>query len=207
MTRISTLGAILAITAIGPTAAIGQDPDPVEGEPTGRQTEVSIATQGSTVSEYVRALKEMAPGMNVVVTDVAGKVNLPTIQLDKIPAESALYCLMQITEGEIIIDDDEYGADIMYVRRDRGFDVNTTVHVLNVEKLLTQKDEKQLLTAIEIGLELLSGKSSQVQLKLHSESRLLFAKGTQQETKLIDNIVSEMQKSVWVPTRNESSSK
>ena len=94
-----------------------------------------------------------------------------------------------------MIESDNYGSDIIYVKLNSSLGNDTIVNVMNIESLLSSKDEADVLSAIEIGLEMLNGDESNVQLKLHQESRLLFAKGTSREIELIEGIVNELNKS------------
>lgn len=158
---------------------------------------------GITVGEYIDNLRGKTPGLNIITSESANSFRLPKIQLQKVAAESALFCLEQLSNRKILIEQDEIGESIVYIKLNDQYRSDIVVHVMNIEHLLSHKSEKQLLSAIEIGLEMMNGNSTDVQLKLHSESKLLFAKGEHREVNLIENIIDEMRKSVrQLPSKN-----
>jgi hypothetical protein len=174
--------------------ANAQDPD-AEAPSVLRQIVSVDSASGQTVAEYINSLKKSAKGLNIVVGKSVSTTQLPEIKLVEVPVEAAISCLEQLSEEKIIIEGDNFGGDIVYVKLNSRFGNNIIVNVMNIESLLSTKDEADILSAIEIGLEMLNGDESNVQLKLHKESKLLFAKGTSREIKLIDGIVSELNKS------------
>ena len=172
--------------SLGPTAC----PADEEHEFASEQI-VSLQFSGGSVAEYVAELRTEAPAFNVVVTNDAANLPLPAIELQNVSALAAFNCIELAGTGELVVEG-EMDEEIFFVRR--NVSTRPRVAVSNVQRLLQDRGEEDLLSAIEIGLRMFQGTEVRpdVELKLHRETGLLFSKGTDEEIELIEEIVRAM---------------
>ncbi len=185
VTRSLLLATALLASLLVDTATAQESAQQVEQNPFDKPVSVEFA--GGSVAQYVDVIRQAAPGINIVITGSAADYAVPEIQLKQVPAIVALECLNRATSEQIFV---EYPDYIAYVQNQ---DQSTTnVRVINVKQLLNAIDKADLLTAIEVGLEMQDKPSLKVDLKLHEETGLLFVKGLENQTSLIEEIVNQM---------------
>jgi hypothetical protein len=111
--------------------ANAQDPD-AEAPSVMRQIVSVDSASGQTVAEYINSLKKSAKGLNIVVGKSVSTTQLPEIKLVEVPVEAAIFCLEQLSEDKIIIEGDNFGGDIVYVKLNSRFGTDIIVNVMNI---------------------------------------------------------------------------
>ncbi len=149
---------------------------------------ISVEFAGGTVDEYVGMVRKAAAGTNIVITGMAGDFILPDIQLNKVPVDSALDCIVRASRDQLSM---YYSDHVVFVEDDRQ-PPTTGVTVINVKQLLASVDKADVLTAIEVGMEMQGEQPVKIELKLHEETGLLFVKGLHSQTHLVTEIVNQM---------------
>lgn len=164
--------------------------------------EVTINFPGGTIKEYVTLLRDLAfidrrgnaQNLNVVVTRSASEFALPSIEV-----VTDLDGALGVIEGcstrsaDVLLEEDNSGSvTLIKVHRQEP----TEVSVINVKRLISVVKRESLLSAIEIGLEMHDA-GSDVTIKLHEETGLLFFKGPDSALTLIRSITQEMQQDLW----------
>ncbi len=155
-----------------------------------------IDFKGGSITEYVNLLRdkpnfgnEGPEDLSIVVTESAKDFRLPEIRV-----KTNMTGALGIMEGcstdnqQVVLEMDPSG-NVQMVRVESS--EPTIVTVVNAKQLLSTIDRKELLDAIEMGLEM-QGTISRVELKLHEGTGLLFAKGTKSGTGLVHELVNEL---------------
>ena len=199
---------VLLILLTQVTDISAQDQSPQEQQQQNRQQRrpsravVSIDFAGGTVQQYIVQLKSNAiasnhnVNVNVILDESVKDVVLPGISFTDVPLDAAIQVLEEIGERGSL-------ARVGVSRQDSIFVINAEVRVaprprqkrttvISVSNILETKKTEDLLSAIEIGMNLIDGGQSEVNLKLHSETGLLFAKGSMEQLNIISEIVDQL---------------
>lgn len=158
-----------------------------------------IEFPGGTVAEYVQQLRNPAaeahyPHLNIVLSDIPPAFRLPEIMVFT-DLDGMLGCLAACStdEYQVEVDTDETGTvtviRVVDIGSERQAPDQTTV--LNVKKLLSQIPQEDFVAAINLGLDF-SGTDDGVQIKLHNETGLLFARGRPEGLALVREIVEQL---------------
>lgn len=182
--------ALVAISVLG-NSSLGQV-DETEIDKSGFE----INFNGGTITEYVDLLRdkpneynEGKPGLSIVVTESAKEFRLPEIRVTTNMTGALGIMEGCSTENQNVVIESDPSGNVQMVRVESS--EPTIVTVVNAQELLSMIDRKDLLDAIEMGLEM-QGTISRVELKLHEATGLLFAKGTKSGTALVHELVNEL---------------
>jgi len=205
---------------LGPTLALsapqGETKSPEEAE--SDENIVSIDFPGGSVAEYIAALKSRNPSINVVIDTDAGKVGLPPVSLKEASVATAVGLIAQAASqrdslhitvaqppskrapqpsrrgGRPGHGPDEVGNEVYLVKMLRRHNLETRVYSLKdvtdeggVEKVLAAVDEA-------LGLDASAAKTKST-VKYNAGTSLLFVHGTQGDTAIVEQLLSEM----WKP--------
>ncbi len=152
---------------------------------------------GGTVGEYIDAIREAAPGANILppITDVGG-ITIPPVKLDGVDVGAAL----ELLDGDFPLDkrtvlkldvDEDHTDDNRSVFRITAS--KDTIRVWNVIDLLSEKIKAEdVLTSVETAVELLADDYAEVQVKFHEATGLLIARGTPRQVETIDGVLGEL---------------
>ena len=150
---------------------------------------------GGAVSSYVELIKQLAgnrASLNIIVKASAKNVNLPSIQLKQVTIGTAFEA-MTAASSEVTTElsggDDEESYLIVQCADDGE---GPQVLVLNIKDALATHPRDELSKTIESGLEFLDGED--IQIQLHEETGLMFAKGSPRALNLVREIIIEMSK-------------
>ena len=150
---------------------------------------------GGTIAQYVALLKDATDGktdLNIVVTDSAENYRLPEIQV-RTNLEGAIGVIEGCSTRTSLVEvDTDVSGNIYIVRVEYEEPMQLTVS--SVADLLERIEEQSLLSAVEIGLEM-QGSGSNVTMKLHHETGLLFVKGPESSVELVHQVISELESS------------
>ncbi len=154
-----------------------------------------IQFDGGSVADYIRTIRDLSgslASLNIIVKDEASRITLPSIELRKVSIGTALEAMSTATSGRVIVEQSGggNGDSFMLIGRDYGAEQPGEMLVLNVRGILQSLPKEQLEAVFSVGLKMLD--SEELQLQLHEESGLLFAKGTPQALRMIQNSVEEL---------------
>ncbi len=157
----------------------------------------TINFSGGKLSEYIDLVREkklpafnsegeMQP-MNIFITEDARNVRMPSVEMTT-TFDGFLGILSTISNErqKIIVDSTNDVTRISVDNRNL-----TRVQVINAKQLLEKMDKEDLLSAIEIGMQM-QGNEGAIELKLHEQTGLLFVKGPHENTELVGQIVAEL---------------
>ena len=120
-------------------------------------------------------------------------VTVPEIEFRNVNILGALQILPQIRmkSSELTVDFENKVFFVnlkSFVRQNPR--VETTVFSIGTD--VSEEQTANLLSAIEIGIEMIGDNSELLNMKLHGETGLLFAKGTPEQLQIIDNIINRL---------------
>lgn len=178
--------------------------------------QITVDFKGGTVAQYVELLKKSGKAVNIVASERASKQQLSALSLNQVNIGVAVYSIQaaaasgagqwkidQITPpmggyppGMLQPGGEAYSVDFFPFGR-RGEDLvvesYSLVRIIKSEGHAEGMDAKVVLTAIETGLKLQNeGAEQPPDLKFHSDSGLLFVRGTNSDVRLVGSIVSRL---------------
>ncbi len=157
---------------------------------------------GGSLVEYINLIRDLEipridfdgrrQPANIFIADSARNLQVPPVQVTT-NMQGALGILEMLSNGsngfqQILVNLDP--SETITVISVDGV-VPLTVEVINSRQLLNHMKKESLLSAIEIGLQML-GDSGGIELKLHEETGLLFVKGVEQKTELVRRIIEQL---------------
>lgn len=154
---------------------------------------VSVDFPGGTIADYVDAIKKEADTLNLIVTESAKDLTLPKIALKNVPTHVAIKCIEQCFDSNKTIV--RVSGEIEGVQFIQAEVISTNqVEVINIRHLISGKrDEKEnFLAAVETGLQMQNEAGTNLKIKFHEETGLLFLAGDRTEIDLVQQIVSEL---------------
>ncbi|MEL7496182.1 MAG: hypothetical protein AAFN77_01140 [Planctomycetota bacterium] len=148
-------------------------------------------------------IKRVETTLNVVVTESAKNFMLPEIQVTT-NTQGVLNLLDALggPDHQIMIQEMTQDNDDVIFVVDIDTQLESEVAVINAKQLLETIEETDMLSAIEIGFQMQGRGGSQVELKLHKETGLLFVRGTYIQTQLVNNVIRELHASRGLQTPN-----
>lgn len=159
----------------------------------------TINFPGGKLSEYIDLVREKKlpavnsegemQSMNIFITEDARNVRMPSVEMTTtIDGFLGILSTISNERQKIIVD---FANDVTKISVDnRNL---TRVQVINGKQLLEKMAKEDLLSAIEIGMQM-QGNVDAIELKLHEQTGLLFVKGTQDNNQLVSQIVAELNK-------------
>ena len=154
--------------------------------------EVDIEINGVTVDTFLEVLQGLSPiHLNIVALEDAKDVVLPSMKLSGVSAMAAINALSVATDELIQFDVDPSGQ-IGFISRKKEFRPNSRVTVVNLSHVLNAHSNESFLSAVEIGMEMMGRENSSIQMKLHEPTKTLFLKGTSDEIRLVEEVVTQM---------------
>jgi len=164
---------------------------------------VSIDFPEMSLEEFLHHLQDRLPSpINLIIRKGAHQIKVPRMRLKDVSLTSVFNAIFIATEYEVVFEMGDH-EEIGHIGRNENFEASRTVTVLNVSQILDGQDQTSLLSAIEIGLQMMGSSKSNVELKIHEETQLLFVKAKKDVTNVIIKIVTELG---GVATRRESRS-
>ncbi len=153
---------------------------------------VSVSTPETSVAEFVAILQDQSPiHLNIIVLDDAKDIRIPPVKLKNVTAGAVINSITVATDDLLTFEYDESGQ-IAYVGRSKEFVPNNRVSVVNLSSVLAIHSNASFLSAVEIGMEMMGNKNSNVQMKLHEQTQTLFLRGSDEEIYLIEQIVNQL---------------
>ena len=193
---------LLVFAVVGLICSDGvQSQDAQEPEDASEQM-YKIDFPGGSLVEYIELIREIGipridfegrrQPANIFIADSARNLQVPPVQVTT-NMQGALGILEMLSNGsngfqDILVDLDP--SETITVISVDGV-VPLTVEVINSKQLLNHMKKESLLSAIEIGLQML-GDAGGIELKLHEETGLLFVKGVEQKTELVRRIIEQL---------------
>jgi hypothetical protein len=166
---------------------------------------VSLEVDNPPLREFVLAIQQQVPLLNVVVEEAVQEIPIPRVKLQRVSAEAALGSLAQLTGRRVAVNISE-NESFMVVRVDnesaREMELTEVLNVCDwmsggnhaVNPAWREQRLEQLMDAIKTGLELLESTPDQLKFSLHETTGLLFVRGQHREVELVQRIVSELQR-------------
>lgn len=210
--RLALFLSLVAGLSLGTTFQLGAQDSTVEsavpqnaGVPVQPPFYFDVNFQGGSVEAYISMLKDIAEknrggDVNVILDENVKDVVLPHISFNHVPLDAAIQVLERIRFDDARINISNTKS-IYVVSAQHSQNVpqrtatppkrNPETVVFSVREILSQTEEEDLLSAIEIGLNL-DGKESSALMKLHQETGLLFVKGSRDQLRLISDIVEQL---------------
>lgn len=166
---------------------------------------MDIDFPGGSLNDYVDYLNERVKndnkrlkGANIFLLDplleYERPLTVPEINFQEVTFATALQILERIDER---IEINTEGS-VFYIKvdnRDTRRRPNVMTTVLSVSSILKRHKKADLLSAIEIGIELINSKDTKVSLKMHEETGLLFVSGNNSQLEIVKTIVSQLKAS------------
>jgi hypothetical protein len=161
--------------------------------------EFQIDFPGGTVKDYVQMIRLNAPRdyyhhLNIVLTEIPSEFRLPEIKVFT-DLDGMLGCLSACSNDawQVEVDSDDTGTvtiiRVVDIGSERRSPDQTTV--INVKNILLRIPEQDFVAAITLGLDF-ADVADGVQIKLHNETGLLFARGKPQGLALVHEIIQQM---------------
>jgi len=179
---------------------------------------IDVDFPGGTLPDYIQYLGTLVDGekdnLNVVIGDGAKSVSVPAISFKRVQMSAAVEIIEELSTGNtsnfVKFKSGIYfinaatmrgkqgggGAAMMGAARKPKVQQSETF-VVSVQHILSVRSQEDLLSAIEIGLELVNSNNSDAglpQLKLHSETGLLFGKGNRAQLAIISDTVQQLER-------------
>lgn len=175
--------------------AIGQEP-PIEKKRDLSQVKEKLLDEvefpGGTTGEYIKLLQTKVP-LNCVISEPAVTFRLPEISLRLVTVADALEA-MTYASSEVIYYNHSEGNAFLSIYLDDGFVAPSHVIVRNLRHVLdVTQTEETVMSAIEMGLEMQSDGQPKLTVKYHPASGLLFARGTQSQLDIVEQVISELE--------------
>lgn len=159
---------------------------------------MDIDFPGGSLNDYVDYLNQRVKnaqlkGLNIFLLKTEVEITVPEIKFQEVPFVTALLVLERIDERI----DVNAQRSVIYIRVDNRDSRRPTVMttVLSVSSILKEHKKADLLSAIEIGIELINSKDTSVSLKMHEETGLLFVSGNNSQLEIVKTIVSQLKAS------------
>lgn len=182
--------------------AYGQKQDEKRNDPRDTST-LSLKFSGGSLADYVKALKEAAPDLNVIIAvPEARDIKVPAIQLESVSPGSAIGLL----QGTYPLND---GTPInLFIQDWGGSPAESAARVYKIwtnpremarppadvrvwsigDLFLGDRKAEQILTAIETAVGLLKG-YPEAQIRYHADTTLVVASGDPDQLRTIDRVV------------------
>lgn len=185
-----------------PHGALGDEKQPKPPSPAGA-TGINLKFPGGSLADYIKALREASPGLNVLVTvPEAREIQVPPIHLESVSASSAIglikgyQSLADGTSLSIYIEafggppaEDASAVYKVFSVQDAKVPRHIEVRVWSIGDLIADgRTAQQILTAIETAVGLLKGYPD-AQIRYHADTTLVVASGAPEQTQTIDRVV------------------
>lgn len=155
-----------------------------------------ISFPGGTIDEYLKVIRDTAPkehypDINVVVVESASGFELPRIEATT-TLDGFLGCLEACSTDryQVSITTDERTGDITIIRV-TALNAPPSVRVFNVRQILQSVNEEDFVQAIQTALEFAESIEG-IEMKLHTETGLLFAKGPFAGLEAIEDTIRQL---------------
>ncbi len=192
-------------------AALACQPLPIHGQSADREQAPAVATLdleflGGTALDYVNAIRKAEPSANIVVLGDLARFSMAAVKLKDVDVWSALRVLDQLPadQGNIVakvrlenVVDNPESPPVLAVTaeiKDRGPNpgmMQTTV-ISMADVLGDNLKPTDALAAIETALGLITEPSAPAQIKFHTETGLLIARGTPEQIESIRQVISQL---------------
>lgn len=161
-----------------------------------------IEFPGGTVEEYVQLLRETAPKsvypvINIVIAESTAGFRLPAIDATA-ELDGFLGCIEACSTSRYQVEvgtDDRHPGSITIIRV-IGMEAPPSSRVYNVGHIIRSIPEPDLVSAVSLALEF-ADSSDGVEMKLHKETGLLFAKGQVSGLDAIEATVKELERGLF----------
>ncbi|MEM7199727.1 MAG: hypothetical protein AAF628_05635 [Planctomycetota bacterium] len=197
--RFATLAAVLPLV-LGPLSA--QEAETVTGGHL-----VTLQFRGGTLADYVSAVRETGPAVNIMLAENADLVPVPAVKLTQVPVSGALQAAASVVGDVAHVDvrciGGPVGKDIYAVAvqmKGQAGPVTATVQatppvksrvrVYSLGFTRSEAEVKTVLNAVEQGLELCE-EASPI-LRFHEDSRLLFVRGSRDQGELVESVLARL---------------
>ena len=165
---------------------------------------------GGTVGHYAEALRQAAPGVNVIVMPEAADVSLPPIRLSQVTARTAVRLLEQQFHGgtpRLDISESDSGrgpvrgspAFVISARKPNGSptDPNSAGIITEIESLAWLLGEGQVaadvvLQAVEVAVRA-TGLEERTTLAYHEPTKLLMVTGPERAVRATQSVISALE--------------
>ena len=163
-----------------------------------------------SVDSFADVLRQRFEGktgepLNIVIAKDARKVMIPSMFLKQVSVLSVLQAIQVATQGELRCDFASEGL-IQIGRRPESNSAKASVRVFNVGNIVDSSDkaEASLLSAIEIGLELVESSPEKISLKFHKETKLLFIRGSSTDIDIVMQVIDQVEAGLSKPKPKHS---
>lgn len=206
------LGSLLASAV--PAQRDEQTDRPRLNNPT--DTVVSVDFAGGTLAELVEMIRGADEYINILTTPEASQISAPSLSLKQVTVENALKAIAQVCSNQqasvdVSTQRSGWGQPVYSVRvalaqrRDTAEPGSgaTSVEVFSIRSMTESmpgvpEDERitfeadTILTAIDTGLNVADPEGDKAQIRYHADSGLLFVRGTWDQNRLVENVLSSM---------------
>ncbi len=173
-----------------------------EPNPRNERQLFDLSFRGGTVEEYAAAIRKVAPTVNIVVMPNAAIAPVPALTLQSVSVHGALNFLdgreYRIGREAIALDLSFYNAGPQYdVERvftigARGSVEPTQSLVMSVDPLLDAMSKQDLLTAVEVALELVMENRAPAVVKYHEATNILLVRGHPEQIGIVEDMLGEL---------------
>jgi hypothetical protein len=161
-----------------------------------------LSFRGGTVGEYAEAIRKVDSSVNIVVMPNAAIVPVPALTLQSVSVHGALDFLdgreYQIGREAIQLDLSFYmdgppsSREEIFTIGARGAVEPTQSLVMSVAPLLDAMSKQDLLTAIEVALEMVSENRAPAAVKYHEATNILLVRGHPEQIGIVHDMLSEL---------------
>ena len=161
------------------------------------RTTFNLEFRGGSIADYTDLVREKSGFSNIVVSGNADRYPMPPATLRAISVWDAVKLIEALPHHDnLMVDVEDFESALVVSVRDRsrnaaGAPIESAVW--SIANLLGQGlDADDVLTAIEVGIELLDGEST---MRFHQETSILMARGPMDHLEMITRILAEMRES------------
>ena len=151
---------------------------------------LTIDFSGGTVGEFIQDVKTTID-LNVVVDELAQDIRIPAIQLNDVEGEIAISILQHVSNQLEVFNEN----GILMIMGDHRFGTaSKTMAVHEIGQILDVHDHESIMSAIQLGLEMQQSDPDSIEMHLHVETGLLFARGFRSELTLVQSVIEQLEK-------------
>ncbi len=163
---------------------------------------LDLTFEGGTAAEFVRAIRQAAGDINIVVAPEAAEVAMPPVSLSRVTAAAALN-LLEGRSAErpgrvvnlIVRPMPTYDTEERQTYQVRavvsGSRKAAAAHVWTIAGLLDEIASESILSAVEMALEVV-GSTTELDVRFHEDTGLLIAAGDESQLSAIDEVLDQL---------------
>lgn len=175
-----------------------------EAEPTERRPDLieRLNFEGGNVVEYVALIRRLVPEANIVLMPGAEQFQMPPMELRNVTVPHAMQLIMSTASSpaggriEVFNVGNIFASRVYQGQRTAPQAPQTEPMVLSLADVVDEElRAEDVLTSIEIAMELFDDTYPEARIRYHDATRLLIARGHPEQMIQISNVVDQLRRS------------